>query len=60
MPEEGADTEADVVTLADLVEKPKAEDAPSTLAIIGRYVLPPEIFGALRETDPGRAAARSS
>jgi UTP--glucose-1-phosphate uridylyltransferase len=53
VPEEGADTEADVVPLVDLVEKPKAEDAPSTLAIIGRYVLPPEIFGALRDTDPG-------
>ena len=53
VPEEGADTDADVVPLVDLVEKPKAEDAPSTLAIIGRYVLPPEIFGALHDTDPG-------
>ncbi len=53
VPAEGADTDADVVPLVDLVEKPKAEDAPSTLAIIGRYVLPPQIFAALRETDPG-------
>jgi UTP--glucose-1-phosphate uridylyltransferase len=53
VPAEGADTAADVVPLADLVEKPTAEDAPSTLAIIGRYVLPPEIFAALRDTKPG-------
>jgi UTP--glucose-1-phosphate uridylyltransferase len=53
VPAEGADTSADVVALVDLVEKPKPEDAPSTLAIIGRYVLPPEIFAALRETGPG-------
>jgi UTP--glucose-1-phosphate uridylyltransferase len=39
----------------DLVEKPKAQDAPSDLAIIGRYVLPPEIFAILSET---RADAR--
>ena len=35
-----------------VVEKPPAEDAPSTLAAIGRYVLTPEIFGALRDTSP--------
>ena len=38
----------------DLVEKPKAEDAPSNLAIIGRYVLTPDIFTALDNTEPGR------
>jgi UTP--glucose-1-phosphate uridylyltransferase len=53
VPAEGADPNADIVPLVDLVEKPKAEDAPSTLAIIGRYVLPPEIFDALRKTAPG-------
>jgi UTP--glucose-1-phosphate uridylyltransferase len=53
VPSEGADVTAYVVALADLVEKPKPEDAPSTLAIIGRYVLPPEIFAALRDTTPG-------
>jgi len=37
----------------DMVEKPRAEDAPSDLAIIGRYVLTPGIFAALRETRPG-------
>jgi UTP--glucose-1-phosphate uridylyltransferase len=37
----------------DMVEKPKVEDAPSNLAIIGRYVLTPEIFEALEETGKG-------
>lgn len=49
----GADPDATVVSIVDLVEKPAPQDAPSTLALIGRYVLPPEIFAALRETEPG-------
>jgi UTP--glucose-1-phosphate uridylyltransferase len=53
VPAEGADLSADLVPIVDMVEKPKPEDAPSTLAIIGRYVLPPEIFDALRTTEPG-------
>jgi UTP--glucose-1-phosphate uridylyltransferase len=36
-----------------IVEKPQPEDAPSNLAVIGRYVLTPEIFDALRQTKPG-------
>ena len=44
----------DVVRVTDLVEKPSPEDAPSNLAIIGRYVLAPSIFDTLRETPPGR------
>lgn len=43
-----------VVRVTDLVEKPAPEDAPSNLAIIGRYVLAPSIFDTLRTTDPGR------
>ena len=39
--------EQDVVQVSDLVEKPRAEEAPSNLAIIGRYVLTPDIFPAL-------------
>ncbi|HEY8455772.1 MAG TPA: UTP--glucose-1-phosphate uridylyltransferase GalU [Actinopolymorphaceae bacterium] len=46
--------EPDVVRVTDLVEKPDAADAPSNLAIIGRYVLSPEVFDVLRETPPGR------
>ncbi|WP_447602275.1 UTP--glucose-1-phosphate uridylyltransferase GalU [Nitrospira sp. Nam80] len=38
----------------DLVEKPAPADAPSNLAVIGRYVLPPEIFPILRKTQPGK------
>jgi UTP--glucose-1-phosphate uridylyltransferase len=37
----------------DMIEKPPREQAYSNLAIIGRYVLPPDIFSALEETTPG-------
>ena len=43
-----------VLGITDLVEKPVAEEAPSNLAIIGRYVLAPEVFDVLRETKPGK------
>ena len=39
-----------VVRISEMVEKPAPEKAPSNLAIIGRYILPPEIFGILEET----------
>jgi UTP--glucose-1-phosphate uridylyltransferase len=39
--------------IRNLVEKPKAADAPSNLAIIGRYVLTPEIFTSLETIEPG-------
>ena len=41
-----------VYRVRDLVEKPRREDAPSNLAIIGRYVLTPDIFPALEATAP--------
>ncbi len=44
----------EVVTVTGLVEKPPVDEAPSSLAIIGRYVLPPGVFDVLRETAPGR------
>jgi len=44
----------DVVRITGLVEKPAAEDAPSNLAIIGRYVLRPEVFDVLEHTVPGK------
>lgn len=40
--------------VSDMVEKPDASEAPSNLAIIGRYILTPDIFDILRETKPGR------
>jgi UTP--glucose-1-phosphate uridylyltransferase len=49
-----ATSDADVLDVTDLVEKPDAADAPSTYAIIGRYVLDPTVFAILRETRPGR------
>jgi UTP--glucose-1-phosphate uridylyltransferase len=39
--------------IRDMVEKPKPDEAPSNLAIIGRYVLTPEIFHSLGEVQPG-------
>jgi len=44
----------DVVRITGLVEKPAAADAPSNLAIIGRYVLRPEVFEVLERTAPGK------
>ena len=41
-----------IVRISDMVEKPPPEKAPSNLAIIGRYLLPPEIFDILEETRP--------
>ncbi|MDC4224157.1 MAG: UTP--glucose-1-phosphate uridylyltransferase GalU [Candidatus Manganitrophus sp.] len=38
----------------DLVEKPAPKEAPSNLAVIGRYILTPEIFGLLEKTKPGK------
>jgi UTP--glucose-1-phosphate uridylyltransferase len=43
----------DVVKVTGLVEKPSPEDSPSNLAVVGRYVLPPGIFDAIRRTGPG-------
>ncbi|MFF3698897.1 UTP--glucose-1-phosphate uridylyltransferase GalU [Streptomyces sp. NPDC002221] len=46
--------ESDVVRVTGLVEKPERAAAPSNLAVIGRYVLDPDVFGVLRTTAPGR------
>jgi UTP--glucose-1-phosphate uridylyltransferase len=45
---------ADVFELADVVEKPSVQDAPSNLAIAARYVFAPSIFDALVRTRPGK------
>ncbi len=46
--------EQDVVRVTGMVEKPEPAEAPSNLAVIGRYVLHPRIFEVLSTTDPGR------
>ncbi len=46
--------EDDVVRVTGLVEKPAADEAPSSYAIIGRYVLDPAVFAELRTTRPGK------
>jgi len=48
------DGDASVVRVTGLVEKPDAADAPSNLAVIGRYILDPSIFRILAKTPPGR------
>ena len=46
--------EGDIVRIVDLVEKPNPEDAPSNLAVLGRYVLEPAIYDILETTEPGK------
>ena len=43
-----------VFKVNDMVEKPAVEEAPSRLAVLGRYVITPEIFAILEQTAPGR------
>ena len=47
------EVEPNVFRIRDMVEKPAFEDAPSDLAIIGRYIFTPDIFGAIEQTTPG-------
>ncbi|TFB97367.1 MULTISPECIES: UTP--glucose-1-phosphate uridylyltransferase GalU [unclassified Cryobacterium] len=49
-----ATDDPDVVRITGLVEKPAEAEAPSNLAIIGRYVLRPSVFGVLEHTEPGK------
>ena len=44
----------DILRVTDMVEKPAREDAPSNLAIIGRYILTPDIFDLIAHTEPGK------
>ncbi|KZX12009.1 UTP--glucose-1-phosphate uridylyltransferase GalU [Methanobrevibacter curvatus] len=49
----GVEVEPSVYNIEELVEKPAANEAPSNLAIMGRYVLESEIFDLINETEPG-------
>ena len=43
-----------IYQITEMVEKPQPDQAPSNLAVIGRYILPPEIFPILEKTPPGK------
>ncbi|MBQ3763777.1 MAG: UTP--glucose-1-phosphate uridylyltransferase, partial [Synergistaceae bacterium] len=49
----GSESEPGILKITDMVEKPKLEDAPSRYAIMGRYVLSPEVFPILRTQQAG-------
>ncbi len=48
------DRDDGLIGISEIVEKPVADDAPSDLAVLGRYVFNPEIFDAIERTSPGR------
>ncbi len=50
----GNEIEPGIFMVKDMVEKPEPDVAPSNLAIIGRYILTPDIFDIIRETKPGK------
>lgn len=50
----GTQEDEGVYRVNDMVEKPDPKDAPSNLAIIGRYILTPDIFEIIKNTKPGR------
>jgi UTP--glucose-1-phosphate uridylyltransferase len=50
----GSQLKDGIIQIDDMVEKPAAKDAPSNLAVIGRYILTPDIFDILQDTPPGK------
>jgi len=44
----------DLIMVSDMIEKPEPSEAPSSLAIIGRYILTPNIFDLIEQTAPGK------
>ena len=50
----GNEIENGIYRVQDMVEKPDPKDAPTNMAIIGRYILTPDIFDILRDTEPGK------
>lgn len=51
----GSSVDQRTTKVSGIIEKPQPQDAPSTLAVVGRYILEPEIFDCLRNTKPGVA-----
>lgn len=51
---EGEEEEEGIYRLSNMVEKPPVEEAPSNLAIIGRYILTPDIYELIENTPPGK------
>jgi UTP--glucose-1-phosphate uridylyltransferase len=52
---DGDEIEEGLYQVTNMIEKPAPEDAPTNLAIIGRYILTPDIFTILENIKPGRA-----
>ncbi len=50
---DGKATEEQLIRVSSIVEKPKPEEAPSNLGVVGRYILPARVFELLAETTPG-------
>ncbi len=50
---DAVEVESNVFKIRDVVEKPKFENAPSDMAIIGRYIFTPELFDAIEQIKPG-------
>jgi len=50
----GKEIEQNIIRISDMIEKPEPQDAPSNLAIIGRYILTPDIFKILQTTNAGK------
>ena len=51
---EGKEMEDGVYRVTGMIEKPEPDEAPTNLAIIGRYILTPDIFDAIKQTKPGK------
>lgn len=51
---EGEEIEKGLYKIRNVVEKPSRQEAPSNIAIMGRYILPPFIFKCIEETKPGK------
>ena len=51
---EGKQIEEGVYMVSNMIEKPDSDEAPSNLAVIGRYILTPDIFKMIKQTKPGK------